>query len=245
MELKGAAIIPIPQSINLETVRPLRAALDSAFADRASDVVVLLGDDQVFCRGLELGRSSIDQDLRAPVESFASCLELIRTGTKPVIGFVRGAAAGAGVGLAAACDGLLAATDATFTLPELLLGLTPAVILPFLAQRVHLQRLRWMGLTAQTISAETAAAFGLVDDVCPTDRASAVLRSWIRKLRRVNPKVIRLWKRMTIDAPLPGSKAGVESLLERFADAHVRQGLCAFFETGEPPWMEKDEPRNY
>jgi len=181
----------------VETVRNLRYALESAMGD-ASSAVVMLGEDRVFCRGWEVGASGIDEDARASVESFAVCLETMRMGHKPVIGLVQGEAAGGGVGLAAACDGVLATTEATFTLSELLFGLTPAVILPYLAQRVSLQKLRWRGLTADTITGQEAMELGLADAVCPPEKAPAVLRSWIRKLGRIEPDVVGTWKRMTI-----------------------------------------------
>lgn len=161
-------------------------------------------------------------------------------GHKPVIGLVQGAAAGGGVGLAAACDGVLATTEASFTLPELLLGLTPAVIFPYLAQRVTLQKLRWMGLTVGAITGQQAVELGLADAVCTAEKAPSVLRSWIKKLHRIEPQVVAAWKRMTIQAALPGSNAGVEITLERLRDANVREHLRTYADTGWPPWLEKE-----
>jgi len=209
----------------------------------AADVVVLAGADDVFCRGMELRPFGAGEELRESVESFAVCLDVIRKGDKPVIAFVQGQAAGGGVGLAAACDGVLAATGASFTLSELLFGLTPAVILPYLAQRVNLQKLRWMGLTAGTLTGQEAVEAGLADAVCPPEKAPAILRSWIRKLRRIERKTVGAWKRMTIQAPLPGSKDGIEFTLGRLADPAVRERLRTFLETGELPlgesWMKE------
>jgi enoyl-CoA hydratase/carnithine racemase len=239
MELTGATIVPVPQAINAETVRNFRLALESAQDDKASSVIVLSGGDLIFCRGMELNGSSAEENLRESVESFALCLEMIRTGTKPVIALVRGEAVGGGVGLAAACDAVLATAGATFTLPELLFGLTPAVILPYLAQRVKLQKLRWLVLTADTITSEKAAEIGLADTVCPPEKVSGIMRTWIRKLRRNDPKLIGVWKQMTIDAPSPGSTDGVEFTLERLGDPSVRDALHSFLATGELPWMNR------
>ncbi len=205
----------------------------------AADVLVLVGADDGFCRGMELRPFGAGEELRESVESFAVCLEMIRKGDKPVIALVQGEAAGGGVGLAAACDGVLATTGAFFTLSELLFGLTPAVILPYLAQRVNLQKLRWMGLTANTLTGQEAVEVGLADAVCRPEKAPGILRSWIRKLRRIERKTVGAWKRMTIQSPLPGSKDGVEITLERLADPAIRERLRAFLETGEPPWMKE------
>ena len=239
MELTDATIVHVPKTLDADTVHNLRSALETALSGSASGVVVLMGEERVFCRGLDLNASMAETNPRASVENFAACLATIRSAAKPVIAFVRGEASGGGVGLAAACDGVLAATDAHFTLPELLFGLTPAVILPYLAQRVSLQKLRWMTLRAATVTAEEAVELGLADAVCPLERTSAALQSWIRKLRRVQPKVIAEWKEMTMQAPLPGSKDGVERTVERLRSAHVRETIQTFLETGELPWMDK------
>src|SRR5262249_14717686 len=139
MELTNATIVRVPPALSAETVRNLRQALESAMLEGSSAVVVMVGEGAVFCRGLDV--SGVDEVPRTAVEDFAVCLQVIRTGQKLVIALVQGAAIGGGVGLAAACDGVLATTEAVFMLPELLLGLTPSVILPYLAQRVSLQKL--------------------------------------------------------------------------------------------------------
>jgi enoyl-CoA hydratase/carnithine racemase len=237
MELKDATLVRVPKVLNYGTVRNLQSALEEALGD-TSRVIVLKGEEHVFCRGLDLNASIAETDPRPSVESFAACLETIRSLAKPVIAFVRGEAAGGGVGLAAACDGVLASTDARFTLPELLFGLTPAVILPYLAQRVNLQKLRWMTLRAVTLTAEEAVELGLADAVCPLERTAAMLQSWVRTLRRIQPKVVSEWKDMTMQPPLPGSKDVVELTVERLSSSHLRATIRTFLETGEAPWID-------
>ena len=148
MELTGAAIVQVPPLLNSQTICDLRSTLDRALSDRDCCAVALVGEERCFCRGLDLAALASESDLQEAVENFVACLEAIRTGHETVIGLVRGEAVAGGVGLAAACDGVLATKEATFTLTELLFGLTPAVILPYLAQRVGAQKLRWMGLMA-------------------------------------------------------------------------------------------------
>jgi enoyl-CoA hydratase/carnithine racemase len=254
MELTGAAIVAVPEALNLETVRNLSSALAAAFADRNSAVVVLTGGERVFCKGLDWNASIAEDDPRASVKTFAHCLETvtgmrgIATGAsaKPVIAFVRGEVAGGGVGLVAACDGVLAAPDATFTLPELLFGLTPAVIFPYVAQRVPAQKLRWLALTAATLTAKDALKLGLVDEVCSRANAPGLLRSWIRRLRRLRPELIAEWKEMTM-TPRPrsndGLNDGVERTVSRLLDVCMRDAMRTFLETGEAPWMQRETDR--
>lgn len=241
MELTGAAIVQVPAVLNSQTVCDFRSTLDAALADGDSYAVVLLGEERFFCRGLDLAASAGESGFQIALESFAACLEIIRTGHKPVIALVQGEAVAGGVGLAAACDGVLATKEATFTLTELLFGLTPAVILPYLAQRVSGQKLRWMGLMAQTITAEQALEAGLVDSVCASEKAPSILQLWIRKLSRVQPGTVAAWKRMTLCAPAPGSPVGVAITLERLRDPAVQNGFLAFLKSGALPWVKDNE----
>jgi enoyl-CoA hydratase/carnithine racemase len=192
------------------------------------------GDAETFCRGLELGRVC-DEDPRPALETFASCLESIRTGNKPVVGLVQGAAAAGGVGLAAACDAVLATTEATFTLTELLFGLTPAIIFPYLAQRLSPQKLRWIVLSAQTLTAHEALHAGLADFVCPSEKAPIVLRSWVRRLQRVEPNAVGIWKRIAAEPNAVSSRQGVQMTLARLCDPEVRTAFLEFSETGILP----------
>lgn len=235
MELRGANVITVPPMLSQESITSLCANLHAALADPASHVVVMHGGAETFCRGLDIGQTC-DENTRPALETFASCLKSMRTGNKPVVGLVQGVAAAGGVGLAAACDALLATTEATFTLTELLFGLTPAIIFPYLAQRLGPQKLRWMALSAQTLSAHDALSAGLVDFICPSDKAPIVLRSWVRQLQRVQPDAVAMWKRMTAEPPFLSSTQAVQRTLERLHDAGVRAALLDFSETGCLPW---------
>jgi len=235
MELSGATIVTVPPALSQESITRFSANLHSALTDPTSHAVVMQGGAETFCRGLDIGRSC-EESIRPALETFAACLESIRLGNKPVVGLVQGAAAAGGVGLAAACDALLATTEATFTLTELLFGLTPAIIYPYLAQRLGPQKLRWMALSSQTLTAHDALHAGLVDFVCPADKAPIVLRSWVRRLQRVQPDAVALWKRMTAEPAALCPTQGVQKTLERLHDPGVRAALLDFSETGRLPW---------
>ena len=233
MELSGATLVKVPSTLSQESIGRLRADLHNALADPSSHVVVMHGDAETFCRGLALGRTC-DEDPRSALETFANCLESMRNANKPVVGLVQGTAAAGGVGLAAACDAVLATDEATFALTELLFGLTPAIILPYLAQRLSPQKLRWMALSAQTLTAQESLYAGLADFVCPSDKAPIVLRSWVRRLQRVEPHAVGVWKCMTAE-PATSSRRGVQLTLERLCDPEVRAAFLEFNESGILP----------
>ena len=239
MELKGASIVAVPAALNRQTIARLGADLAAASADPGTHVLVLAGGEAEFCRGLDLGEAT---DGAGPaLEQFAACLRTIRLGQKPVIALVRGAAVAGGVGLAAACDGVLATCDASFTLTELIFGLAPAIILPYLAERLPQQKLRWMALRAQALSAPEALQFGLADHVCAPEDAPKLLRQWVRQLRRAQPVAVALWKRLTADSAAASSQEGVQLTLERLHDPMVRRGIREFMESGQLPSAQEGD----
>jgi polyketide biosynthesis enoyl-CoA hydratase PksH len=245
MELDGTTIVRVPLLLDATTVHSLHATLRYAIEGNAR-TVVLTGSGKDFCRGLDLAAlQSNAEAIEKAVEVFAACLERIRLSPKPVVAFVEGKAIGGGVGLAAASDGVLATMNSTFELTELLFGLAPAVILPYLAFRIGLQKTRWMAMTAEPLTAERALKIGLVDICCDSLRASTSLKSLTRRLNRLDPDALKSWKQMTRQVPDAGLHEGIVWTAARLQDSKVREGIVKFIETGIPPWIRsKNEERN-
>jgi enoyl-CoA hydratase/carnithine racemase len=245
MELDRTTIVRVPLSLDATAVRSLHTALRDAIEGSAR-TVVLTGSGKEFCKGLGFAAlQSNANDIESAVAVFVGCLELIRLSPKPVVAFVEGKAIGGGVGLAAACDGVLATMNSTFELTELLFGLAPAVILPYLAFRIGLQKTRWIAMTAESLTAERALKIGLVDVCCDSLRASTSLKSLVRRLNRLDPGTLESWKQMTRQIPDPGSRESIAWTAARMQDSKVREGLVKFIETGIPPWIRwKSEERN-
>jgi len=237
MELKGAALVCVPATLNRASVLALRDALARASADPGVCAVVLRGSDAgVFCRGVDFAALAAGEDPADATELFAACLLEIRRCSKPVICLVDGNADGGGVGIAAAADAVFATPDASFALPELLFGLAPAIVLPYLAERLSPQKLRWLALSTNRLDAFAAADLGLVDQVAPPDRCGAAIESCISRLRRAHPDAAAAWKWMTLAPPPVGSHDGVGSTLRRLCSADIVERLRRFAEDGEPPW---------
>lgn len=232
MELTRTSIVRMPSLLNDKSIDDLLVQLQAAFSDPDSRAVVLLGTDDVFCNGLDLGRAVQNNDPTQSLERFAECLRVIRVSSKPVMALVRGQAVGGGVGLAAACDAVLATVDASFGQTELLFGLIPAIVLPYLAQRVVEQKLRWMAMRAEPISAALAQQLGLVDQVCRPEDAYKVLRHWSRQMQRLDPGVIGMWKQLTANVPAVTTGIAIDATLQRLRDPGVQVGLAEFAETG-------------
>ncbi len=163
-----------------------------------------------------------------------------------VIAAVDGAAAGGGVGLVAAADLALATARATFGLPEVTLGLLPAMVFPVLLERLTPQRARMLALSP-AVSAEEALALGLVDRVVADAGAlQPALRGAIKHALRCNPRRVAELKALGARmAGLPLDEAlalGRGRTAEHLGDPEQAQHLRDFLAQGAMPWFARYRP---
>ena len=183
--------IRVPPVIHTATIGGFRDAIQAGAAEGDARVLVLSGGPDVFCSGMDVSGLGAPHDAAQVEESialFAAALIALTQSTHPTLALVRGSARGGGVGIAAACDVVIAARTATLSLTEGLFGLIPAVIAPVLLERISAARLRSLALTAEPVSAEAAKALGLVDEVVEAEDIDACCRRMSRTLSRVHPR---------------------------------------------------------
>jgi enoyl-CoA hydratase/carnithine racemase len=241
------ARVAVPPVLNPETMAGLAASVAGALGAPEPRVLVLEGTDGVFCRGLDLealgATGAAEWVERAATETavaFAACLRAIRLAGRPTVAVVAGEAVGGGVGVAAACDVVVAGDRATFALPELLFGLAPAIILPLLLERMPAQKVRRLALQGQSCGAAEAQALGLVDVVSPVAELPATLRRLTRGLARAHPSAVATFKRDSAESIGLGLERGLgrgaEATAATLRDAEVRAGIRGFVTEGQPPW---------
>ena len=216
----------------------LREALDAALADDAVRVVVLDHTGRVFCSGMDLseaaGAGAGDQGVR----ELPDLLETLWTAPKPVVATVRGPARAGGVGLAAACDVVVAAASATFGMSEVRLGLVPAVISAVVLPRMQPPVAHRLMLTGEVFDAATAAAGGLVDVVAPDDEVDAVVDGQVMALAAGSPWALAETKRLLRAGGLRGSFDDLLELSARaFAGEDGQEGIAAFREKRPARWV--------
>ncbi|GAA3755653.1 enoyl-CoA hydratase-related protein [Salinactinospora qingdaonensis] len=203
----------------------LSAALTEAEARADCRVVVLSATGEDFCAGMDLDTSHLDAgEGELP---YWRLLERLATTELVTVAAVDGAATAGGVGLAAACDMVLAGRSATFRLTEALFGLVPAMALPFVARRVGEQRAFTATLTAEEFDAQAAVETGLADQTAPT--AEELVRPLLVKLRRVDRDTVAAVKsyRSTV-FPRPAELGAVVSraFLDRLAQPDVQRNMA-------------------
>lgn len=222
-------------ALDTDGIAALAEAVERAvtFPARA---LVIASEGPEFCAGMDLAAAlkTPPAQMRAAMERFAGCLELLASAPVVTIAVVSGPASGGGVGLAAACDLVVAARTATFALPELRYGLVPAVILPALEARIGARRTRRLALTGELVSAAQAEPWGLVDVVA--DDPDAALRGLLRSLLRARPQAVATLKRITG----PAGQGGVAQTAADLEDPELRAALAALLADGQaPPWFAR------
>ncbi len=209
--------------------------------EESATVVVLSGSPEVFCFGADFktiagaSKTAPEQD-DGPGAMYDLWLRMA-TGPYVTISHVRGQANAGGVGFVAASDIVLADESAQFSLSELLFGLYPACVLPFLIRRIGFQKANYLTLMTQPISAKQACEWGLVDAVDP--QSEVLLRRHLQRLRRLSKTAIRRYKNYMsrISMPLRDLKStAVAGNLEVFSDAGNLQAITRYVEHGVFPW---------
>ena len=204
-------------------------------------VVVLSGSPEVFCFGADFkaiaGSSGPGHEMEVAPEPLYDLWLRLATGPYVTISQVRGKANAGGLGFVAASDIVLADESAQFSLSEMLFGLYPACVLPFLVRRIGFQKAHYLTLMTQPISAKQACEWGLADAWEP--QSEALLRRHLARLRRLSKPAIRRYKNYMgrMNGPLQDLKsAAVAGNREVFSDAGNLQAISRYVEEGIFPW---------
>jgi enoyl-CoA hydratase/carnithine racemase len=238
--------------LNPETLAALAGGCDTLLADPAVRVILLRSDGQTFSLGMDFSFVAGSEDVRereTTVNAYSDLLAALYRAPKPVVALVRGDVKAGGVGLVAACDVVVASSDASFELSEVLFGLVPSNVLPFLLSlRMPLFRARSLILTARRLCAEEARASFLVDEIFPADELEKGLRGVLRTLFRAAPHAVAETKRLTAALIGTSFEEGLalarRSLLDLVATPGVREAIAAFGEGETPPWFARFKPKN-
>ena len=222
-------------------------ALASAEVDLQVRVVVLRGEGGHFCaggnvRGLAERRQAGPAAQREMLEHLHQFVEALRAFPKPVIAAVEGAAAGAGFALALACDLIVAADDAQFTMSHARLGLSPDAgstwALMRSLPRPLVQRMLWL---AEPMGAAALHAAGVIGWIAPRGEALAEARKLAVRLAEMAPGALASAKELVQQACTATLHEQLGAERDHFIDnlygVHGGEGLQAFFEKRPPRFL--------
>ncbi len=236
---------------NGEMIAALLAAYD-ALAEKNLRVVVIAGAGKNFQAGADINwldgvrRSSPEENLRAS-RATAEAIQRLNLLPVPTVALVQGACFGGGTGIIAACDIVIAADNAGFSIAEVRVGVAGTIIVPQLNDAIGLRQMRRYALTGERFDAQEARRIGLVHKVVPLAELEAAGERMVGHLLASGPEAIAQTKIAGLRfawSDLDDKTFGelVESHSARRQSAEAAEGLGAFREKRSPRWAPKTKP---
>ena len=247
----GVAMLTLnrPERLNAFTAalhEELAAALDRAGGDSAVRALLITGAGRGFCAGQDLSeRKPVPgeprRDLGRGLERYYNPLiRRLRNLEKPIVAAVNGVAAGAGAGLALACDIVIAGHAASFIEAFSRIGLVPdAGNTWFLPRLVGPARAVAMALTGEAVPARQAADWGLIWKAVPDDTLMTEARALAQRLAQGPTRALGLTKR----ALNRSSTNDLDTQLDLERDLQREAGLGEDYREGVAAFLEKRPPR--
>jgi 3-hydroxypropionyl-coenzyme A dehydratase len=245
----GVATIAMDQpdtrnALSDELLADLVAAFEAARDDEAVRCVVLASTHPTtFSSGGNLAGFAADVPLahkHAAIALFPRLFTLIGELGKPVICAVAGHCLAGALGLALACDLIVASEKATFGTPEIDVGVFPFMILALIVRNVPRKKAVEMLLLGERIDAARAEVLGFVNRVVAPEAFDAAVDDWAVRLAAKSPLLMKmgkdaLWR--TNDMRLEDAWDYLRAQLTiAFSTEDIQEGVAAFFEKREPRW---------
>ena len=221
----------------------LAQVFDEFESDPELWVAIVTGaGDRAFCAGLDLkSQASSDKLPDAPPTGFAGLTERYG-GTKPIVAAVNGIAAGGGFEIALACDVVVAAETARFSLPEPRIGLAAlAGGIHRLSREIPLKHAMGMLLTGRSVMAAEGFQLGFVNEVAKPEELMDVARHWAEQIAACAPLSILATKGCAIEGMKHGT---VKEAMNAHYPAIDRMVASEDFVEGPKAFVEK-RPANW
>ena len=197
------------------------------------------GDVKTFAGVVDRTPAELQQQFVLRIHDLHPILFAMRRMPKPIVASVRGAAAGAGVSFAAACDLIIAADDAFFTLAYVNIGTTPDGSSTYhLPRALGIKRAMEMTLLGDRVDAATAAGWGLVNFVVPAAELESATAKLAGRLAKGPTHVYGRAKRLLYQSNETQFESQLQAEAEAFADCasrpDFREGVTAFVQKRRP-----------
>jgi enoyl-CoA hydratase len=245
----GVATIALDQpdsrnALSDELLDELIAAFEAARDDDAVRCVVLTSThERVFSAGANLSGFAAQTPLvhkHCGTERFPRLFRLIGELGKPTICAANGHVLAGALGIALACDLILAREGARFGTPEINVGVFPFMIMALIYRNVPRKKTNELLLLGEQISAAEAERIGIVNQVFAPEEFDAGVREWAEKLAGKSPVLMKLGKdamfRQQDMAFLDALDFLRAQLTIAFSTEDIQEGVKAFFEKREPEW---------
>ena len=234
-------------ALGAELLDGLIGALERARDDDAVRSVVLASShEKVFSAGGNLAGFAEDRPLvhkHFGTDGFPQLFRLIGELGKPTICAARGHVLAGALGVALACDLIVAGDGATFGTPEIDVGVFPFMIMALLYRNVPRKKTNEMLLLGERMSAHEALEAGIVNKVVATEEFDSAVADWATRLASKSPVMMRLGKDAMfrqMDMPLADALEYLHhNLTLALSTEDAAEGVSAFFEKRRPQWRNR------
>jgi enoyl-CoA hydratase/carnithine racemase len=231
-------------ALSAEVLQGLIDAFTRARDEEAVRAVVLASSHEtVFSSGANLSGFSIDAPLvhrHFATERFVALFKLISALGKPTLVAASGHVLAGALGIALACDLIVAKEEATFGTPEINVGAFPFMIMALIYRNVPRKKANELLLLGERWSAQQALQAGIVNRVLPAEEFEQAVQEWAAKLASKSPVIMRLGKeamRRQMDMDLDDALDYLRAQLTLASSTEdIVEGVTAFFQKREPQW---------
>lgn len=258
LDKRGVAAVTLNRpevhnAFNEVLIAEMTHAIGELAGNDAVRLAVLSGAGKSFCAGGDLNwmRKMKDygqEENLADAQKLARMYIALRSFPKPLIGVVHGFAFGGGSGLAAVCDYVVAAEDATFGFTETRLGLLPSTIGPFVIEKIGAGAARAHFLSGAPFPAQEALRMGLAHRLAAAAELNAVREEVVHLFLQAAPEASQMAKRQidmiaalmaqTQDSTDPEvTEYTVEIIAATRAGEEAQEGMDALLNKRKPKWV--------
>lgn len=226
-----------------ELIAELSAAFEALAQDQGVRAAVVTGAGRAFTAGMQVQvlRDLNPATAKALIASLHEAIHAVHTAPFPTVAMVNGACLGAGFELAMACDLRVAAAGAQLGLPEVKVGAPSVIEAALLPALVGPGRAAEMLLTGESVLAEQALAWGLVNRVAPAAELGSVTAALVEKILACAPAAIRLQKELIVrwrNTDLASAiRIGIDAFARNYATGEGREAALAFLEKRPPKFQ--------
>ncbi|MBA2420410.1 MAG: enoyl-CoA hydratase/isomerase family protein [Thermoleophilaceae bacterium] len=222
--------------------------LIDAFGEARDDgevrcVVLTSSHEKIFSAGGSLDQFAADVPLvhkHFATERFPTLFKLIGQLGKPTICAANGHVLAGSLGIALACDLIVAREGVGFGTPEINVGVFPFMIMALIYRNVPRKKTNELLLLGERLSAEEAREAGIVNEVVAAEEFDATVADWAAKLASKSPVLMKLGKDAMyrqMDMPFDEALDFLRAQLSlAFTTEDIKEGVTAFFEKREPQW---------
>lgn len=254
LDARGVATVTfnrpeVNNAYNGEFIQGILSGLDSLGREKGLRCVILKGNGHHFQAGADLKwinsvRPQSPAANREVSQATAEAVDRLNRLPVPVVALVQGGCFGGGTGIVSACDIVIAADNAIFSIAEVRWGLHAAIIVPHLNDAIGVRQVRRYAITGERFGAEEARRIGLVHEVVPLERLEARGAEMVEQILENSSSAMATTKQHILESAWGGfDRARFDALVDSHAGARqsadAAEGLASFAEKRRAAWAPK------